>query len=538
MSTAIITAAPSTIGIDKLNREHPHYQACKSAWRDLSVLSSSGYKIRSSIDSILVKRPKERTDIFQQRASRATYQNLLGTISGWYGAKLFQREPQITDAQKSKWGDDYYTNFLADCDRAGTSFLNFYREEFKDWFVFGCSYTLVDLPKSSDAVPIDNRADEINNKLDYGYLVDISPLSVINWSEDEYGNLQWVVIKSEVVEQDDPFGSISTKDCWYIFNRSEYFRYEANKDDANNANGASTLYGPDGQRAASEQTKAKLVDSGPHALAKVGRVPVRRICMPEDLWLGNRVYLQLLDHFNQDNTFSWALFMANLAMPVIIGPFDPNTLVVSEVSAIHLPDKDSKFEWAEPSGVSFKHSADRLSSLREEIYRSCHLQAQGRSSTAVASSQSGYSKEMDMMPSSDMLNDYGGRLAAAMQLTLQDIVDARGDHETITPNVNGFVFETKPITEEIAIAQEYFDLGVDVPVAEKVVVRRVIAAIMDGEDEKSKEEAMLEVEDMQTQAEKQDAEQVLQQQAFAKSFNTLTNRSQSKTEIAAGAGTD
>lgn len=518
MATTATFTAPAALAVELLDREHEHYQACSSTWKQLETLCCGGYRVKREVSSLLMKRPKERTEIFVERGNRLCYQDILGTIVGWYGAKLFQREPQVTDSQQPKWGNGFYPEFLSDCDRAGTAYLDFWRGEFKDWFLFGCSFTLIDRPRAA-TVPQD-RAEESEMGLDREYLVDVSPLSVINWAEDEYGNLEWLVIKTMAMGQPDPFKEDELKSVWLIFDRQNFYRYE--------------LIEANGQTPQAQKAIAKLVDSGPHVLSDQNRVPVRRVCVPEDLWLGNRIYLQLVDHFNQDNTLAWALFMANLAMPVIIGPFDGSSQVVSETGFIHLPDPGSKFEWTEPAGNSFKHSADRLSSIREEIYRACHLQAQGRSSTAVASSQSGYSKEMDMAPSADMLNEYGDRLAAAMQLVLQDVVDARNDKAT-QPNVNGFQFETKPITEEIAVAQEYLDLGIDVPTAEKAVMRRVIAAVMDGEADKDKDQAMSEVEDMQTQAEKASAEQQLQQQAFQKSFSTLANRAQSKSEIAAAA---
>jgi hypothetical protein len=42
----------------------------------------------------------------------------------------------------------------------------------------------------------------------------------------------------------------------------------------------------------------------------------------DEYWIANRVYLQLCDHLNQDNSLGWALFMANLAMPAIFSNHD------------------------------------------------------------------------------------------------------------------------------------------------------------------------------------------------------------------------
>jgi hypothetical protein len=114
--------------------------------------------------------------------------------------------------------------------------------------------------------------------------------------------------------------------------------------------------------------------------------------------------------------------------------------------------QEDRFEWTEPAGHSFEHSAKRLDRLREEIYRTAYLQAQGRSSTAPANGASGYSKVMGMTPANDALNAYSDILIPAMQNVFADVVVARGGDQTrTTMDVNGFRFETKPATESVAL---------------------------------------------------------------------------------------
>ena len=42
------------------------------------------------------------------------------------------------------------------------------------------------------------------------------------------------------------------------------------------------------------------------------RVPLRYITIPEGLWLANRAFLPSMTHLNVENSYIWALFMANL----------------------------------------------------------------------------------------------------------------------------------------------------------------------------------------------------------------------------------
>ena len=136
------------------------------------------------------------------------------------------------------------------------------------------------------------------------------------------------------------------------------------------------LLDSNGNKVQQESAFAELVDQGTHALAGVNRVPIRRIVLPEELWLGNRSYLQLVDHLNQDNSLAWGLFMGNVPMPIVFSDRDVGPQTISQVGFLQF-EKDARFEWAAPPAESYALSQTRLNTLREEIYRSFYLQAQG-----------------------------------------------------------------------------------------------------------------------------------------------------------------
>ena len=122
--------------------------------------------------------------------------------------------------------------------------------------------------------------------------------------------------------------------------------------------------------------------------------------------------------------------------------------------------KDGKFQWSEPSGKSYESSARCLSSLREGIFRSIYLQAMGRDASASASSLSGYSKDMDWMPSKDVLAAFGDIIRPGAQNLLQDVALVKGDigYEF---DVRGFDFEIAPalqLAEELEIL-----ISIDLP---------------------------------------------------------------------------
>ena len=504
------------VPVKKLNQQHPTYSLYTDVWERIELLNAGGVRIALGADRFLMKRPKEMFDVYQERIRRFRYQNILGTSLGWYTAQLFRQNPHIdiNPEGTDKWYSDI---FLEDCDRARNGFVDKFREIFGYLVLYGAAYILTDKPRAS--MPVESRADEKQLGLDDPYLVTYSPRQVINWGDDENGNLDWIVIKCEqsVTGFLKPIEKVTR---WYYFDRQVFRVYEA-KTPAQEE--APSVIGP--AFASMEDTvEAELIDEGPHVLAKYGINPVNRIAVTENQWLASRVYLLLLDHINQHNAYSWALFMSNLAMPVIFSDKEVKNLLISETAFLQLGETD-KLEWLEPKGNSFEQSAKYLQSLREEIYRSMYLQAQGRNSSASASSQSGYSKEMDMMPANDALNGYGDVMRRGMQDVGNNVAKAKGD-AGVAFDVSGFKFETQPLTQAIGEAEEMADLGIFSASAtlEKTMLKTVALQALEDRNDDLKQKVMDEIDAAPTSAERDAAAAQAQQDAFAKSFNKLQTR--------------
>ena len=503
------------VPVKQLNQQHPAYSLYAETWERLELLSAGGVRLALAADRFLMKRPKEVYDVYQERIRRFRYQDILGTALGWYTAQLFRQNPHIEIKPKA---DDWYAGFLLDCDRAHTSFIDKFRTVFGHLCLYGLSYVLIDKPHAD--APVISRADEKQLGLDEPYLVTYSPRQVINWGDDENGNLKWVVIKCEET-QTVFLGANITRTRWYYFNEQVYRVYEAvaEQKDSGSPSSLSPHYAQ-----MADNVEAELIDENAHALAPYGTVPVHRITVPESHWLASRVYLQLLDHLNHHNAYSWALFQANLAMPVIFSDTEVKNFLLSEVSFLQLGEKD-KIEWMEPKGASFEHSAQYIDGLREEIFRTMYLQAQGRSTSATASAQSGVSKQMDMMPATDALNGFGDVVRQAMQDVGNDVSRARGD-EAVTFDVNGFHFESQPITQAIGVAEEMADLGIfnASPTLEKEAMKTVAMQFLEDRNDDLKQAVMNEIDAAPTSAERDAAAVQQQQQAFAKSFNRMQTR--------------
>lgn len=483
-----------------LRQKKPEWNDKAEVWTDLHVLYIGGYLIRQNAMRFLWRRPKEDGNVYSVRVDHVTYHNLLGTGLGWFAAELFELAPEIGMLQEEENGPGttptnqtqffYDHKFFKNCDRNGTSFVNFWRDMMIKMLTFGEVWGLVDLPvppSDPDKKP-KSLQDQLNQGLLDPHLISFTPMQVTNYMEDESGVMQWCVVQTTVQEQhflEKPY----IVDRWYYFDKTTYrvYEYRRKKDDANGEttvqvtpSGAANLTSqnaPMNQAMASDRDpEVPLVMEGLHALAEFGRCPIRRYKLPDNLWIANRAYLPLLDHFNQDNTLAWALFMANLAMPVIIGDVDLTNQVLSEMGFIQLPEGCS-YKWTEPEGKSFKVSADRVDQLREEIYRSMYLYGLGREQSQTAGAASGFSKQMDFMAASDILDALGEVIIEGMQNMLIDVADAHGD-DGLVFDVRGFHFEDHVTLQEIETIDKAINMMIPSQTFEKELYRLVCRAFL------------------------------------------------------------
>jgi hypothetical protein len=439
------------ITVRQLAEKHPEWAELREFWAQMELLYRGGKAIVDNAAQFLERRPAEAQRVYDARCAGATYQNILGAALGWYESKLFAEEPQFYARRgETAVQDEFLQAFLKNCDRCGKPFVRAMAEWFSLAVRDGSAYVLLDLPSTPLAQTF--RAQKMMGALD-PYLVTFTAEQVTNWGTDAQGNFEWIVISTSFWR-----GGFGTKRQqmrrWHYFDRTEYRIYEAAADAA----------GGEDTRVATE------VGAGRHALADLRRVPIHRIAVPFHLWLGYRVYPQVRDHFNADNGLKWALLMANLAVPVVTGDFaeDPK---ISETGYIKL-EANGSFGWSEPSGSSFAHAAARVASLREEIYRQMYLQAQGRDSSAQASANSGYSKEMDMAPSRDVLNGYGELLRGAAVGILADALAIRGKKD-VEVTIQGLHFEEGDELQEIGAAQAALELEVPSETFERAVLKRI-----------------------------------------------------------------
>jgi hypothetical protein len=445
-----------------IDREHPEYTARKSVWEQYRDLYAGGEQFKNRAQNYLVRRQKEPGDVYAERLSRVFYENYIGSIVDWYAATLFRREPVLTFEGKNERGKQFFGRFVEDVDRKGTALTDFFRKQFIDSLVCGVSYTLVDFPRI-DAKP-GTRGEEDALGASRAYLVDYAREDLINWSRDEEGNYEWVVLRTAALRKNRVEDAEWRRETRWAYYDKSAFR----------------IYGPG----------KKLLDEGNHALAKLGRVPLFEMRIPEGLWMLNRAGFLQLEHFNKSNALSWALTMGLFAMPVVYSEREWSQMV-GESYYIQLGPED-RFGWTEPEGKVYQIAADNLVRLQEEIYRVCYL-AQAGGSLGRQVKQSGLSKRLDFSITQEVLRAYGDAVKDQVRRVLNAVNAAREDGLEI--GVSGMdEFDIDDFSSELADAKELLALGVESPTLRKEVSKKLALKFLADARQDVKDRIVAEIE--------------------------------------------
>jgi Domain of unknown function (DUF4055) len=416
-----------------INREHPEYVARKTMWKQYKDLYAGGEQLRASACDYLSRRQKEPAQVYQERLSRVFYENYIGSIIDWYGSTLMRREPILQFEGNDEGAKSFYNAFSDDCDLRGTNLHEFFRQRFVQTLVAGSSYVVVDFPRVGGAAR--TRAEEDASGRSRAYLLEYAADEIINWNYDQSGQMDWVVIRTQSLQQSKITDAKWEKETrWVYYDRERFEVY----------------------RKAGEAEKIELVDSGAHALAALQRVPVFRMKVSDGLWLMNKAARLQLEHFNKSNALAWALHMGLIATPVIYSEREFSQMV-GESYYIQL-GKDDRFGWTEPEGKVFQVATENLGRLKDEIYRVCYQLSQA-ADPSVGLRMSGASKQRDFSATQEVLRAYGDMVKDTMKQVLRAIAEARRDGVAI--DVVGMdQFDIGDFGAELDDARKLLEMGI------------------------------------------------------------------------------
>lgn len=453
--------------------EHPSYRDRREMWERYRDFYVGGEQVRRNAPRYLVRRQKEPHDVYAERVSRAFYENYLGSCIDWYAATLFRRSPGVEVRTADPAAKGFYREFLNDSDRCGQPLFSLMREVFIDTLIYGKSYVLIDFPTGSGDVS--TRAEEDAAGLSRAYLTKVSPLELINWREDERGELEWAVLKTDRLYQESADRPVTIQEeRWTYYDRTHYRVFARRRRQGEVA-----------------EAGVELIGSGRHGLADQKRTPLVRMKVSDGLWLANKGAQLQQEHFNKSNALSWALHMGLFAMPVIYSDREWQQ-IVGEAYYIQLSPED-RFGWTEPEGKVFDIAARNLDRLKDEIYRVCYLMTQAGGREARNLGQSGVSKQRDFAVTLEVLRAYSKTVKELMLQVLNLTAKARKDEASF--ELSGMDdFDAPDLREEVETAGMLKELGLNSPRLEKEAAKRVALRYLEGCSQQTKDQVLEEIE--------------------------------------------
>jgi hypothetical protein len=205
-----------------INLEHPEYVANRAVWKRYKDLYAGGELFRNNASEYMIRRSKEPNEVYFERLSRVFYENYIGSIIDWYAATLMRREPVLQFNGPNETGVTFFSNFVRDCDLKGTPLTEFFRQRLAQTLVYGKSYIALDFPRVGG--PVRSRAEEDAIGRSRAYLVDYSPEDVINWSYDDSGRLEWIVLRTSYLRQGSVGESAWNKETRWLYYDCESYR--------------------------------------------------------------------------------------------------------------------------------------------------------------------------------------------------------------------------------------------------------------------------------------------------------------------------
>lgn len=293
-----------------IERRHPRYKELLAHWLFLDATYNGG---RAWFKDNIFRYLKEGDDEYEARVDRAYRFNHTREVVDLVNKYLFRTEVIRNEQDAPKAVQEFWENV----DGSGTGINEFVKVISTKTSIRGRHYIVVD-NKMTEVSETTSQADEQPNSI-YAYVV--SPVDVLDMSWGEDGELNWILLREYVRDDNDPFESTGkvmesfrlwTRDRWY------QFKYSGK---------ASNYKVPNVSHIELATTQYEVFDQGEHGLGVVPAIPVDNI-VTDDKWASPALindiayldravanYLSNLDAIIQDQSFSQLAMPAQNLMP-------------------------------------------------------------------------------------------------------------------------------------------------------------------------------------------------------------------------------
>lgn len=200
------------------DRTHPLYRQYIKEWLFYEESAQGGKEYYSNEDNLYSHRLEDQAGDYQDRLDRVYYLNYCSLVCAIYADYIFK---EIVRRPPEPKLDGWRIN----TDGRGTDVDTFMNHVSYLSSVYGQVHVVVDSPYAADInVPLHvYKADQERFN---PYSVIVTPQDLRDWSVDEFGNYNWVLIRSRGYSDVNPYGErvddttyrLITRDKWEIYN--------------------------------------------------------------------------------------------------------------------------------------------------------------------------------------------------------------------------------------------------------------------------------------------------------------------------------
>lgn len=407
--------APATVKIKFLTQTRPDdYDA--DYFRRLRALYEGGKKLlgdHALLAEILPKHRSEHAQVYRERQRRAFYVGYAAEIIDHIVAALMA-EPVRPCLDDGKTDDEtplppFYAELTEDVSPAGgekRTLHEFIRDRVLEALITRRAWALVDLPDTQSEQFVDRGEQEHAGALD-AYFVPLPTESVVDWEQDEDGELSMAVIYTcEAKRTGIDSGRAATRHRWRIYTRENWALYEFVETNENKLE---------------PEKSAELVGGvGTHSF---GRVPVVQMVLPPGLWAMNKLEGPAREHFNKRNQLAWGETQSLLPeLYEFLAPEGPSGGVIPGENQqdpgratsqprgqgyVQQRGAEDKAAFVGPDADPFKEARASCSELRDEMHRVMHQMALSADNSGAALKRSAESKQQDAAATGVVLGALG-----------------------------------------------------------------------------------------------------------------------------------
>lgn len=376
-------------------------------------------------------RHREETDtVYQKRAAMAFYVGVAGEIIDQLVATLMS-DPIVLTLEGEEEAvplPEWYQQFLKNVTPKGAKKIDI-GETLRNWarslLVAKDCWVRVDMPAQGEFA---SRSDQEKAGALDAFIVHVPTACVVDWEEDEGGNLELVIVHScESKRAGIGDTRDKAKEIWTCYTRDSWERYE---------------FTHDKDKPIEPETVIPKVAEGTH---KLGSVPFIRKVVCKGLWAMDTLEGLAREHFNKRCALSWAEFQSLLPElyeflgpeestgETIIGENQKNArrAIAKARGQGYVQERgqqdDAKF--VGPDVAPFTEARKSGSELRDDMYRALHLMAMSLATTASQVGRSAASKEADQAATNIVAAEIGRYLKEMLVGVVEMISKVRGEVE-------------------------------------------------------------------------------------------------------------